>query len=478
MNRRDFLGLSAAAVAAAGRSTAVAPGARNRPPNLVFICSDDQAAWTLRCTGNAQVHSPHLDRFFSESAHLPNHFVVTPVCSPSRASVMTGRYGTEVGITDWINPTAEPEVGLDTSHMTWPRVLAGAGYDTALIGKWHLGTQDRYHPSLHGFKTFRGFRAGGVRPVDPVMEVDGEDVQHYGITDHILTDYAVEYLKSRDSTTPFLLNLHFRWPHAPWTPHVDEDWDRYKDIDPVIPNPDYPNLDIERLKGLMREYLATCSGVDRLVGRILGTLDECDLSENTIVIFTSDNGYNMGHNGMWHKGNGHLITIDKRGLPGNDERTARPNMFDHSLRVPTAVRWPGVIRPGSVVEETTSILDWFPTILAMTGTNIPDPSTVRGKNFLPLLQGRTIEWDNDLYGEYSQHHYTQADLRMYRTPEWKLIRDFKRPNKDELYHLAEDPAENRNLIGDPRYDTITEQLHARLLARMRETDDPVLKSST
>jgi len=356
--------------------------------------------------------------------------------------------------------------------------LQRAGYDTALVGKWHLGVLDKFHPTKRGYRYFAGFRGGGVAPVDAELEVDGKTSKCPGITDDNLTNFAVDYLKTRDRSQPFLLNVHYRWPHAPWQPLPEDDWAPYKDKTVPIPNPDYPGLDTERVQKFMKEYLSACNGVDRNIGRVLAAIDALGLADNTIVVCTSDNGYNMGHNGIWHKGNGHWILNSTRDLPGDDERTARPNMYDNSLRVPTAVRWPGVTQAGSRIGETVTILDWFPTLCAAAGARVPRFKTIRGRDFAPLLHGENSEWDNDLYAEYSQHHYTKADLRMYRTPEWKLIRDFLRPGKDELYHLAEDPAEHHNLIDELEYAPIREELNKRLLAQMKKLHDPVLQRRT
>ena len=197
-------------------------------------------------------------------------------------------------------------------------------------------------------------------------------------------------------------------------------------------------------------------------GRLLDTLDELGLASKTIVIFSSDHGYNLGHHGIWHKGNGRWILTNNQG--------PRPNMFDRSLRVPAAVRWPGVIKPGTVVEETTTNLDWYPTVLAAAGASLPQGELVRGRNILPLLKGESPPWDNDHYAEYKQYHFSLADQRTYRTPEWKLIRDFTNPGKDELYHLANDPGEQKNLIDsqDPEVVAARKQLEAKLLAKMKE----------
>lgn len=447
-----------------------------RRPNIIFIQADDQAAWTLRFAGNREAHTPSLDRLFGQGAWLRNSFVATPVCSPSRASLMTSRYGTELGITDWINPRLEPELGLSPEVVTWPRLLAQAGYIGGLVGKWHLGTQDRYHPSKFGFQRFFGFREGGTTPKDPELEVDGEMRRLQGFTVNIVTDAALDFIR-RNQDKPFLLFLNFREPHTAWLPVAEEDWAPYQNLDPAIPNPDYPKLDIKRVKRMMREYLASVTSLDRNVGRLLAALDELKQTENTIVIFTSDHGYNMGHNGIWHKGNGHWALIDNFAGGGANSRGQRPNLYDNSLRVPTAVRWPGVIKPGTVVNQTITNLDWFPTILAMAGVSLPLGVRIHGRSFRPLLEGRQTRWNNDFYGEFSQHHYVEADLRAYRTPEWKLVRDFKNSGKDELYHLAADPAENRNLIDDPAAQKIKRQLETKLRAKMRELKDPALKKA-
>jgi len=444
-----------------------------QPPNILFIYTDDQGPWALGCAGHPQAHTPNVDRLFQEGARFTNSFVVTPVCSPSRASLMTSRYGSELGITDWINPKVEPEVGLEPGIATWPKLLSEAGYETCLVGKWHLGTQDRYHPSVHGYEVFRGFRPGGMTVADPVLEIDGATKECKGLTVDIHTDLAIDFLKRDRGDRPFLLSLHYRSPHAPWLPVADEDWKPYEGVDLLVPNPGFPNLDVPQVKQKTRDYLSSVTGVDRNVGRLLKVLDELGLRDKTLVVFTSDNGYNIGHHGVYAKGNARWITTDVKDLPKEDPRRLRSNMFDTSLKVPTGIRWPGVVEPGSTIEETVSCLDWFPTLLAAAGVSCPTSATIRGRSFLPLLKGEEVGWDNDVYTEYSQHHYVQTGFRSYRTPEWKLVRDFLRQKKDELYHLAEDPEETQNLIDDPRFNDVREQLDKKIRAKMAEVgDDP------
>jgi len=445
-------------------------------PNIVFLFTDDQAPWAIGVSEYPHAKTPHMDRLFREGAYLVNAFTTTPVCSPSRAGLMTSRYGSEVGITDWINPRKEPEHGLDPRITTWPVLLANAGYKTALVGKWHLGTQDRFHPTKFGFQHFMGFRSGGSRPKDPVLEVDGKERKVAGLLPDILVDDAISFVR-RQQHERFLLSLHFRAPHGPWLPVAEADWSPFENLDPIIPNPNYPKLDVPRVKMKTREYLASVASVDRNVGRLLEELDQLNLTDKTIVIFSSDHGYNMGHNGIWHKGNGHWILTDPPPATENIPRGQRPNMYDHSLRVPTAVRWPGVVEPGTTITHSLSNLDWFPTLLEMAGVAVPKGLLLRGRSFVPLLEGEPVDWDDDFYAEYSTHHQSKTHMRMYRTPTWKLIRDFRNAGRDELYHLEADVAEAHNLIDSQQPEAVKmrAELNQKLLARMRELDDPVLK---
>jgi len=446
-------------------------------PNILFIYTDDQAPTALGVAGNSEIKTPHLDKLFQSGARLLNAFTTTPVCSPSRASLMTSRYASELGIHDWINPRKEPELGLDPETVTFPELLAEAGYRNGLIGKWHLGTADRYHPTNTGFHVFRGFRSGGTKVKDPPLEIDGEVKKHAGLTTDILTDYAIDFLQ-RQKARPFLLCLHYRAPHAPWLPVADADGAPYADLDPTIPNPDYPKLNVELIKKRTREYYASVSGVDRNVGRLMKALEDRQLTKNTVVIFTSDHGYNLGHNALWYKGNAQwqLTELPKQQWPHIPPKQ-RPNLYDQSLRVPTAIRWPGVIHPGKQVLQTVTNLDWFPTLLAIADVKKPADLKLQGRNILPMLKGAKIGWNNDFYSEYSMKHGAQTHMRAYRTSEWKLIIDFNNPGRAELYDLKQDPKETKNLIDsdDPHVKKIRAELTERIHQGMRELNDPVLK---
>jgi len=366
---------------------------------------------------------------------------------------------------------------MDPKTTTWPQLLARAGYRNALFGKWHLGTRDKYHPTNFGYHEFMGIRTGGCPPKDPVLELlDGEVKKVEGFTCDIFTDHSLQFIRE-NRRRPFAVSLHFRAPHAAWLPVRDEDWEPFKDLDPEIPNPDYPNLNVAQVKKRTREYLAAVKSIDRNVGRVLGLLDELKLSDKTIVIFTSDHGYNLGEHGVWYKGNAiRILTKNPPQQWKNIPPARRPNLWDTSLRVPTAVRWPGVIKPSTKVTRTVSNLDWYPTLLAMAGVDLPTDVTIRGRDITPLLRGESVEWDDGLYAEYSMHHGATTHMRGYRTPNWKLMRDFASPGRAELYDLQNDPDERTNLIesDDPVHVRVRRELDAKIFKQIQALNDPAL----
>lgn len=251
-------------------------------PNILFIYTDDQAPWALGVAGNTQIHTPNLDKLASEGLYLPNAYATTPVCSPARAGLLTSRYGYEVGIDDWINVKAktlshhQPELGLSAKLPTWPELLQLAGYKTGLIGKWHLGYQPQHHPSLHGYDEFIGFVGGGTSTDNPILEVEGKPIQKQGLTVDILTEYAISFLR-KNSKTPFALSLHYRAPHYSFLPVAPEDEALYRDKPIFLPHPNYPNLNLQRANTLMRDYMASVSGIDRNVGLLLSELSKLGL---------------------------------------------------------------------------------------------------------------------------------------------------------------------------------------------------------
>jgi uncharacterized sulfatase len=393
--------------------------------------------------------------------------VNTPVCSPSRASFLTGLHGTQVGITDWINMNeASAGVGLPPGTVTWPEVLKANGYATALVGKWHLGHLPQHHPTKHGYDHYFGFLDGGTEPMNPHIEVDGKTTQLKGPVADLLTDEAMRWVESnRDK--PFALSLHFREPHLPYGPMPEEDTAVYRDANVSIP--DYKLLDEPFTKDLTRRYYAAVHAVDRNLGRLLAKLEELKLAENTIILFTSDNGYNVGQHVVQGKGNASWIG-------GGVKGPKRPNMFETSVRVPLLIRWPGVVKGGSRIEQPVMNIDTFCTVMGMLGITPPADSRPEGRDFSPLLRGEPVkDWRTDVFAQYDLHNGGLAFMRMIRTDEWKLVMHHLSNADNELYNLKDDPGERRNRYYEKQAFDIREQLRKRLIAWQESIKDPVLK---
>ena len=435
----------------APRGAASTPAATGRL-NIVSIVTDDQASWAMGAYGNPDARTPVLDRLAREGVVFRNAFVTTPVCSPSRVGFLTGRYGSELGITDWISPEeGAAGLGLPPGTPTWPAILRENGWRTALFGKWHLGRGPRSHPSAFGIERFFGFLDGGNVPMDPTLEVEGREQALKGSLPDLVTDEAIRFVsESRDQ--PFALLLHFREPHLPYGPVPEADAAALRDVDPGIP--DVPGLDRAQVKAWTRDYLASVHSIDRNVGRLLEALDRQGLRDRTVVLFTSDNGYNIGHHTLHTKGNGHWIAGGVAGPP-------RPNMFDTSLRVPLIVRGPGVA-PGREIAEMVTQLDTLPSILGMLGVPLPSGLVQHGSDFSPLLRGEAAPWRDTVFGEFDMHHYTLARMRMIRTARYKLVRYLGTSFQDELYDLRQDPGETRNLYRSEAAGAARESLDARL----------------
>jgi uncharacterized sulfatase len=445
-----------------------------RRPNLVVIMTDDQARWAMGAYGNTDVITPNMDRIAREGALFKNAFVNTPVCSPSRATFFTGRNGTQLAITDWINNgEARAGVGLPDGTLTWPMVLQKAGYRTGLVGKWHLGEQDKQHPTKFGFDHFMGFRNGGEVSMNPNLEVEGKKINIKGCTADIVADDALKFVEE-NKTRAFALCLFFREPHMPYAPVPEEDWAPFKGKD--VKTPDVPPfVDTETNKERYRRYYASIHAADRNIGRMLAKLDELKLADNTIVIFTSDHGYNIGQHGIYTKGNASWVA-------GKVEGPKRPNMFEESIRVPLAIRWPGATKPGTTIEGMISNVDMFQSICAMLNVEPPDEGKREGYDFSPLLTGKQRDdgqtWSRTaVFGQYDLHNGGLAFMRMIRTDRYKLVRHHFCNGLDELYDLQSDPGEKKNLYWAPASKAMRDELQARLTAWQKSIGDPILKSA-
>ncbi|MCC6164519.1 MAG: sulfatase-like hydrolase/transferase [Acidobacteria bacterium] len=437
-------------------------------PNIVLIVTDDQAAWSVGAYGNADARTPNMDRLAREGVRFANAFTPSPVCSPSRATMISGRYGTEVGITDWISPAENADgAGLPEELTTWPEALQRAGYRTGLVGKWHLGTQPRFHPTRHGYGHFMGFLEGGAAPMNPRLEVDGVVREVPGAEPDVITDAALAFL-ARERANPFALSVHYRAPHTPYGPVPEQDMAPFRDAAVTIPV--FPGLDQAQVRQWTREYYASVHSIDRNIGRLMSALREHGLDDRTIVLFTSDHGYNIGHHGLHTKGNGTWIA-------GGINGPTMPNMFDTSLRPPLIVRGAGV-RGGRTVDEMVSFVDLYPTLLAMAGVPMPADAPRHGLDITPLLRGDETPLARDaIYGQYDIHHYAIAHLRMIRETGWKLVRSYGTTTKDRLFDLRADPDELKNLWNAPEHRERRRAMEQRLRAWMQSIGDPIAKKS-
>lgn len=439
-------------------------------PNIITIVTDDQGYWTIGAYGNKESITPNMDSLARDGALFENAFATTPVCSPTRASMLTGLYSTEHRVTDYLNDLEQDRgYGLPVDDITWPEMLQQNGYRTALVGKWHLGMQPQFHPKNAGFDHYYGFLGGGNKPMNPRnIEINGViHKQLKGSLPDILTDEAMRWI-DEPSTEPFALVLTYRAPHLPYGPVPEEDSAPFKNLDPTIP--DAPGIDKEQVKNWTRDYYASIHSVDRNLGRLFDHLEQRGLTSNTLIMFMSDHGYNVGQHTIHKKGNANWIA-------GGVFGPKRPNMYENSMRIPLLMRWPAAIKPGTRIHECITNMDLFATIATATGTTAPADQVAKkhSRNLMPLLKGqRVAAWDNTVFGDYDIHHGALEYMRMIRTPEYKLIRHYISDGLDEFYDLRKDPGELNNLFKDPEYREQFITLQARLAQWQRSINDPVV----
>jgi arylsulfatase A-like enzyme len=432
-------------------------------PNVLFILSDDQGAWAMRCAGNADIITPALDRIADDGVRFTSFFCTSPVCSPARASLLTGEIPSQHGVHDWIRDgnVGSGRVDYLEGHPLLTDRVAASGYRCALIGKWHLGASDV--PRAGYVKWFA--HASGMSPYyDAPMLDESRPCTVAGYLTDELTDQACAFLDGETARTePFWLSLNYTAPHYPWIDaHPREYTERYAgsafaSCPQEAPHPfsatGNPATDEghRRPRESLTGYFAAVTAMDAGIGRVLDRLDALDLRKSTLVIFMSDNGMNCGHHGIWGKGNG----------------TRPQNMYDTSVKVPALFAHPGRIVPG-VRDDLTSGYDVFPTLLDYL--DIPDTGSRRrpGRSFRALLEGGRTDADRDVvvYDEY-------GPVRMVRTREWKYVHRYP-DGPHELYHLAHDPGERVNRFGDRTVDSVGVMLRERLDAWFAEYVDPLL----
>jgi choline-sulfatase len=301
--------------------------------------------------------------------------------------------------------------------------------------------------------------------MDPTLEEKGKDKKFKGPLPDILTDNAIEFIKT-NKDRPFALLLHFRAPHLPYGPVPKEDSEPFKDLDPTIPK--VAGIDVKQVKTWTRDYYASIHSVDRNIGRLLKALEDLGLADDTIILFTSDHGYNIGHHGVHTKGNANWIL-------GGVTGPKRPNLWDNSTRVPLIVRWPRVVKPGTEIREQVSNLDTFASVLGMLKVAPPKDYKQSGMDFSPLLRGEKAKWRDAVFVQYDLHNGGLAYMRGVHNGKFNLVRHHFANGLDELYDLEADPGETRNVYNAPKYREIRDRLQARLTEWMRSIDDPILR---
>lgn len=468
-----------------------------KPKNIVYILADDHRYDFMGFMGKvAGLKTPNLDRLARNGAHVRNAFVGTALCSPSRASILTGQFPHKHTVVDNF---ADLPKGL----KFFPEYLQKAGYKTAFLGKWHMGNAgDGPQP---GFDYWLSFKGQGVY-YNPTFNINGKPVTHRDsshITD-LLTDYTVKWLAAQDRSKPFCLYLSHKAVHAEFAP-TKRHRGMYRDIPINYPRSMYltatdtskvfgskvtalagvrpsdrQNPETGALKTNMadmpawvkaqrgswhgvdymydgrigfndfyRQYCETLIGVDESVGRVLKWLEDNGQLENTIVVYMGDNGFSFGEHGL----------IDKR------------HMYEESMRVPLLVHCPSVIKPGTVLEQVIQNVDIAPTLLAFAG--VSKPAQMQGNSFLPLLRGETpaTPWRDRAFYEY----YWEADFPQtptmfgLRTDRYKYIFNHGVWDANELYDLKADPMEVNNLIRSPEHQTIAKEMKSQVFDWLEQT---------
>ena len=411
-------------------------------PNIVFILTDDQGYWALGCNGNSEIITPNIDRLAEEGARFENFYCVSPVCSPARASLLTGRIPSQHGVHDWIRGG---NVGSDAIEYLqglrgYTEDLSEAGYQCALSGKWHLG--DSANPQK-GFQYWYTHQMGGGTYYHAPMIKNGELIEEEGYVTDAITDNAIEFMqKMNEDDAPFYLSVHYTAPHSPWTRenHPEELRNLYKDcrfescprkeLHPwaifSTAHDAVTRKDIEHPEECLRGYYAAVTGVDRGVGKIMDELQKLGIDDNTLVIYTADNGFNCGHHGIWGKGNG----------------TFPMNMYDTSIKVPLIIWHPDRIREKTVIRNMLSAYDIKPTLLEYVGIEQTEDETLPGSSFLDVLEGNgQDQGGKDMVVVFDEY----GPVRMIRTETDKYICRYPY-GPDEYYDLVNDPEEENNLI--------------------------------
>jgi arylsulfatase A-like enzyme len=451
-----IIGSAVIAQAADDQQPTASSATTGRQPNVLLIVSDDHQAGAMGCAGNPVVKTPNLDRLAGAGVRFSNAFVTIPICTPSRAAFLTGRFGASNGITFF-------SMRILPGTPTWPSTLAQRGYQTAITGKWHIAND---FGDL-GFQWSANVLPGGMGPYE-----NPKLIQHAGETEadakvvkgnitEIITDSALRFLNERDKNKPFFLYVAYTAPHDPRTPPPEYERMYPPDKMPLPPNfktmpsPDPGTLNIrdEKLLPLPRDpdavrrevgrYYGLITHMDHQIGRILDTLDKLKLTDDTIVFFAGDNGLALGAHGLLGK----------------------QTLHDEGVHVPLIVRNPKLDDGGRTCDAPVYLIDMFPTACTWTGT--PIPAGVQGMSLADVYAGKSPNVRDTIFGRYDEGAVQY--FRSIRTSRYKLIQ-YNKLGFEQLFDLTSDPRELTDLIDDPAQQAARQQLNQRLGTWRAEQD--------
>lgn len=476
--------------------------AEDSRPNIVFIFTDDHAYQAIGAYGSDRNETPEMDKLAREGMRFTNCCVTNSLCGPSRAVIQTGKYS-------HINGFMTNNDRFNIDQPTFPKMLREAGYSTAVVGKWHLVCE------VKGYD-YSEVLIGQGPYYNPQMIRNGERVQHTGRTTEIITDLSLKWLEERDKSKPFMLMIQHKAPHRSWDPYI-EHYEKFRNREFPYPDnfdDDYSNrgtaakeqdmtiektlnsqdlklsppgswntftdrqkeewkkmfdsrkTEFEAVKDdpvalkrwkyqcYMKDYLSCVSAVDESIGKVSKYLEDTGLDKNTVFIYCSDQGFYLGEHGWF----------DKR------------FMYEESFKTPLIVRWPGVIKPGSVNGDIVSNVDLAPTFLEMAGAKIPDD--MQGRSLVPILKGeKPADWRKSIYYHYYEFpavHSVKRHEGVY-DGRFKLIHFYNNIDEWELYDLESDPNEMRNIFNDPKNAKEIERLETELEHLKKDLKVPPLK---
>lgn len=440
-----------------------------KQPNFLFVLLDDQSFDALQSSGRYPfLKTPHMQRIEDEGVKFNNYFVTQSICSPSRASFLTGTYPHIHGVNQ-NNRHVDPDW---KSYPPYNQILQVVGYQTAHVGKIHMAHHKGEKHIRPGFDYWFSFVGQGGY-TDPMVNDNGREYREKGYMTDILTDKAIDWLTTkRDPNKPFSLNLWHKAVHEDHTPaprhqklfaneklplpphntHLEDfagkpEWQRIKTWDAkwkeyvpsstVQPKP-WPIKGDKFLK-----QLECLLAVDESLGRVLETLEKMGELDNTVIIYSSDNGYFMGEHGYW------------------DKRIA----YENSMKIPMLIRYPKLIKPGTKIDQIALNIDLAPTILELAGAQ--KPAYMQGESFVKLLNPneKVTNWRSSFMFEYyvdDEYPYAGPNMLALRSDRYKLVDNFLENDIDELYDLQNDPGEMKNLINDPKYDEVEKEMRAEL----------------